>query len=253
MRPESPAAGFPVAVLAGGAGTRLRPVVSDRPKVLVPVHGRPFLFILLDQLIAAGAGRIILCTGHLGDQIRETVGDGYCGCPISYSHETQPLGTGGAVRQAMNRCEDTQWMVVNGDSYLAAPLAGFLSWYGEQERNGALLLARVADSARFGTVETGENGRIVAFREKQGLPVPAWINAGIYIVPRSRIEQLPENVFISLERDVFPRWVQEGLSAYCVDAPFIDIGTPESLALAADFFGSAAANRPRSCGSLNNG
>jgi NDP-sugar pyrophosphorylase family protein len=136
----------------------------------------------------------------------------------------------------MQHCEGNVWMVANGDSYLAAPLAGFVSWYAERERNGGLLLTRVDDSARFGTVEVDGAGRILGFREKQGLPVPAWINAGIYILPRRRIEQVGESIFVSLEHDVFPAWVEEGLTAYCVEAPFIDIGTPESLARAEDFF-----------------
>jgi D-glycero-alpha-D-manno-heptose 1-phosphate guanylyltransferase len=232
--------GVPVAVLAGGAGTRLRSVVSDRPKVLVPVNGRPFLLILLDQLIAGGAGRVVLCTGYLGDQIRDTVGDRYLGCPVIYSHEDQPLGTGGALRQAMRHAEGDVWMVANGDSYVAAPLAEFVSWYGPGERNGALLLTHVDDAARFGTVEVDDAGRVLGFREKQGLALPAWINAGVYLLPKSRIEELPEHVFLSLEGDVFPRWVDEGLAAYFVNAPFIDIGTPESLERAADFFGPAA-------------
>jgi D-glycero-alpha-D-manno-heptose 1-phosphate guanylyltransferase len=232
--------GFPVAVLAGGAGTRLRSVVSDRPKVLVPVNGRPFLLILLDQLIAGGADRVVLCTGYLGDQIRDTVGDRYLGCPVIYSHEDQPRGTGGALRQAMRHGEGDVWMVANGDSYVATPLGEFVSWYGPGERNGALLLTHVDDAARFGTVEVDDAGRVLGFREKQGLAVPAWINAGVYLLPKNRIEELPEHVLLSLERDVFPGWVDEGLTAYCVSAPFIDIGTPESLERAADFFGSAA-------------
>src|SRR5215467_14088614 len=105
---------FPVAILAGGAGTRLRPVVADRAKALLPFGGRPFLFILLDQLIAGGADQIVLCTGHLGDQIRATVGESYRDCPVIYSHETEALGTGGALRQALNCCEGDLWLVANG-------------------------------------------------------------------------------------------------------------------------------------------
>jgi D-glycero-alpha-D-manno-heptose 1-phosphate guanylyltransferase len=238
--PDALTGRFPVAVLAGGAGTRLRSVVSDRPKALVPINGRPFLVILLDQLIACGANRVVLCTGYLGDQIRETVGDWYRGCPVVYSHEDQPLGTGGAIRRALEQYDDSVWMVANGDSYLAAPLAEFVSWYGRDERNGALLLAHVDDAARFGTVEVDSAGRVLGFREKQDLAAPAWINAGIYLLPRNRIEELPEHVSLSLEEDVFPGWAEQGLEAYCIDAPFIDIGTPESLERAANFFGSAS-------------
>ena len=234
--PISP--GFTAAVLAGGAATRLRPVLSDRPKALAPVLGRPFLLFLLDQLVATGADRIVLCTGHLGDQIREAVGDRHGGCPVIYSHETSPLGTAGAVRAALHCCDANLWLIANGDSFIAAPLGEFVSWYRRSERNGAMLLTWADDASRFGTVELTETGLICRFQAR-GRAIPGWINAGIYLLPRSRIEMLPERVCLSLENETFPHWAEEGMSAYCVKAPFIDIGTPDSLRQAAHFFARA--------------
>jgi NDP-sugar pyrophosphorylase family protein len=230
--------GFTAAVLAGGAATRLRPVLSDRPKTLALIRGRPFLLFLLDQLVTSGADRIVLCTGHLGDHIREAIGDHYGRCPVIYSHETSPLGTAGALRAAMHCCDASLWLIANGDSYIAAALGEFLSWYRQSGPNGAMLLTWVPDASRFGTVELAETGLIRRFQAR-GRAVPGWINAGIYLLPRARIETLPEPVFLSLEHDIFPRWAEEGLAAYCVKAPFIDIGTPDSLREAAQFFAEA--------------
>jgi NDP-sugar pyrophosphorylase family protein len=132
--------------------------------------------------------------------------------------------------------------VTNGDSYVGTPLGGFVSWYRESRRDGALLLAWVENTNRFGTVELQENGQVAAFQEKRGLAVPGWINGGIYLLPRRRIEELPAGQSLSLEYLALPKWAREGLSAFCVKAPFIDIGTPESLDDAARFFGRGDAS-----------
>lgn len=232
---NSATGGFTAAVLAGGAATRLRPVLSDRPKALAPIRGRPFLLFLLDQLVESGAESIVLCTGHLGDQIRQTVGDRHGHCPVIYSHETEPLGTAGALRAALHCCDANLWLIANGDSFIATPLGNFVSWYRQSERNGAMLLTWFDDASRFGTVELAETGMIRSFKAR-GRAIPGWINAGIYLLPRQRLETLPERVCLSLENQTFPRWAEEGLAAYCVRAPFIDIGTPDSLNQAAQFF-----------------
>jgi phosphoheptose isomerase len=232
-------------VLAGGFGTRLRPALCDRPKVLAEVNGRPFLFILLDQLADAGVCRIVVCTGHLGDQVRAAVGDTHRGVPVVYSHETSPLGTGGAVRQAFVNFPDELFLVVNGDSYVAADLGEFRRVHQANGQPGSLLLTWVDDSARFGTVETAADGRILRFMEKRGIAEPGWINGGMYLLSRALLETLPPEAPLSIERDVFPDWVQRGLGGYCVRAPFIDIGTPESLASAAAFFAGLAGRRKR--------
>ena len=232
-------------VLAGGFGTRLRPVLSDRPKVLAEVNGRPFLFILLDQLADAGVRRMIVCTGHLGDQVRRAAGETYRGVPIVYSHEHVPLGTGGAVRQAFFTCPDDLFLVLNGDSYVEADLAAFRRRHQASGRPGSLLLAWVDDCARFGTVVTDGDGRLLRFTEKTGAAEPGWINAGIYLLSRALLESMPDAAPLSIERDVFPSWsLDPGIGSYGVKAPFIDIGTPESLRDAGSFF-AALRVRPR--------
>ena len=122
------------AILAGGLGTRLRSVIADRPKVLAEVHQRPFLEYLLDQLAAAKMREVVLCTGYLGDQIRDKIGERYRSrLHLKYSQEEQPLGTGGAVRQALGLCISDPILVMNGDSYVDVDLIGFLKWFCKED------------------------------------------------------------------------------------------------------------------------
>jgi phosphoheptose isomerase len=232
-------------VLAGGLGTRLRSVLSDRPKCLAEVGGRPFLRILLDQMAAAGVSRIVLCTGHLGDQVRAAIGNTHCGIPVVYRWEDRPLGTGGALRQALADSSEDLFLVANGDSYVAADLAVFQHLHQEGGLAGSLLLVHVADCARFGTVDIAADGRIRGFAEKRGVAEPGWINAGIYLLSRPLLESLPATTPLSLEREVFPLWLEGGLGSYAVRAPFLDIGTPESLAAAGPFFAALRGGRAR--------
>jgi len=223
-------------ILAGGFGTRLKSVLRNRPKVLAEVNGRPFVTILLGQLAAAGVEQIVLCTGHLGDQVQQALGSDYRGVPLRYSHEEKPLGTGGAIRQAFERYEADTFLVSNGDSYVGADLAAFRKWHEGAGRQGSLLLTWVEDCARFGTVETEADGRIRGFFEKRNLACAGWISAGVYLLSRELLAALPAETPLSIEREVFPEIVERGLGGYQVRAPFIDIGTPQSLASAEAFF-----------------
>jgi NDP-sugar pyrophosphorylase family protein len=209
--------------------------MANRPKVLAPIGGRPFLSYLFDQLENAGVSRVVLCTGHLAEQIEETFGPRYGRLALSYSREQQPLGTGGALRQALGMVVGDLLMVLNGDSYTACPLAAFLTWHRRHCFPGSLVLTWVEDASRFGTIEVGAGDAIASFHEKQGLPRPGWINAGIYLLSRKLIEALPVGKPVSLEREAFPDWMASGLGGYALRAPFLDIGTPDSLARAETF------------------
>jgi NDP-sugar pyrophosphorylase family protein len=226
---------LPALILAGGLGTRLRGVLPDLPKLLAPVNGRPFLRYLLHSLENAGVREVVLCTGHRAEQIRAE----FDRCPTSitlkFSHETQPLGTGGAVRQALKIIDADSFLVLNGDSYIDCDLQPFIAWHQQHGLPGSLLLTHVEDASRFGTVETDEGGVIQAFREKEGQHLPGWINAGVYLLARRLLEPLAEGQPYSIEKDLFPQWLQHGLGGYRVQAAFLDIGTPESLAQAPAF------------------
>jgi len=223
-------------VLCGGQGTRLRSVISDKPKVLAIVNGRPFLSYLLDQLINAGFKKVILCTGYKGKQVKATFGNTYNDLAIQYSQEPEPLGTGGALRFALPMIHTKSVLVFNGDSYAKSKLQEFLVWYFEKKPPAALLLARLPDTRQYGQVEFDANGCVVSFEEKGARLGSGWINAGVYLFNRSLIESIPAGKPISLEIDVFPSIIAKGLYGFRCEDAFIDIGTPESYAKADDFF-----------------
>jgi NDP-sugar pyrophosphorylase family protein len=230
-------AGIPAFILAGGLGTRLRPAVSDRPKALAEVAGRPFLAWLLDGLAAAGVRRAVLCTGYRGEMIRQAVGDRFQTLALDYSQETEPLGTGGAVRAALPLCDSPRLLVLNGDSLCRADLARFARQHAQRGAACSLVLARVEDTSRYGRVETAADGRLTQFVEKGDAAGPGWINAGVYLFQRPVIEGMPPARALSLERDLFPAWLGRGLYGHQQDGPFLDIGTPESYSAAVDFVG----------------
>jgi histidinol-phosphate phosphatase family protein len=227
------------AILAGGLGTRLRDVVSDRPKVLAEVAGRPFLAALLDQLVRAGVGRAVLCTGYRGEQVEATFGDRYGTLTLDYSHEAQPLGTAGALRNALAQLQSDPVLVLNGDSYCDFEPRLLLASHKGHHAEGTLWLTEVHDTARYGRVAVGHDGAVQRFVEKGAIEGgPGWINAGIYLLSQRLLHEIPAGGPCSLERQVFPRWIGRGLHGYRGAGRFIDIGTPESYAEAASFFGS---------------
>ncbi len=229
----------PVLILAGGLGTRLRPALSDRPKGLAPVAGRPFLRIQIELLRGAGARQFVLCVGHRGEQIRETFGDGSeLGVRIEYSVEGERLmGTAGALKLA-ERFFRPRALVLNGDTYLAADYDCLVRGHcAEHARCGALAtvaLARAEDAARFGTVLLDSTGRYLAgFREKESVGSGGcWLNAGAYVVERTLLDNIPAGTPTSLERETFPDVLRAGgrIAAACCAEPFYDIGTPEDWA-----------------------
>ena len=226
-------------VLAGGLGTRLRAAVSDRPKVMAEIHGRPFLSFLLDQLFAAGVRRVVLCTGYRGEQVSSFFGESYGSLRLTYSREASPLGTGGALRLALTHLDSDPVLVLNGDSFCEADLAAFAGWHRARGAGASLLLAEVPNTERFGRVKTDPEGLVVEFEEKGGWAGAGLINAGVYLLGRRVIEEIPEGAAVSIEREVFPAHVGRDLYGYPGGGRFLDIGTPESFAAAEKFFSAS--------------
>lgn len=218
------------AVLAGGLGTRLRPAVADRPKVLATVAGRPFLSHLLNQLAAGGIEDVVLLVGYGADQVRSTFGDRYNGLRLRYSTEPAPLGTGGAVVNARPHLDRDRVLLLNGDSYCDFDMHQLAT----TDADLAMVLAAVADTARYGRVAVAD-GRVTGFSEK-GVAGPGPINAGVYLFRRTLLDGLPPGPQ-SWERDILPAWVGRGLVRGVAGGRFIDIGTPGSYAEADAFFG----------------
>jgi len=218
--------GLTAVVLAGGFGTRLRAEVPDLPKPLAEVAGRPFLTYLFDQLISWGVRRAVLSTGYKGESISDRFGSAYAELSLDYSHETEPLGTGGALRLAASLDLGDCVLVMNGDSICQLDFRQFAEWTLARDGAGGVLLTEVDDGARYGQVETDEGGRIIRFREKSAVPGRVLINAGVYLLRHEAIMSIPERRRVSLEKDMFPRWIDEGLIGFPGGGKFIDIGVP---------------------------
>lgn len=225
----------PAVVLCGGLGTRLRPVVADRPKVLAEVAGRPFLGWLLDHLCAQGARAVVLAAGHLADQIEAFVAaNAPAGLDVRVVVEPQPLGTGGALRFAADAGRLAgPFLALNGDTFFSGALAQLAEARRQHDAPAALALVRVPDVARYGAVRFDEGTGAVAAFEEKGAAGPGWINAGAYAVAPTALVGLAPGVKASFERDVLPALVGRGLVAVPFpDAAFLDIGTPEDYARA---------------------
>ncbi len=220
-------------LLVGGIGTRLQSVLPATPKPLAPVGGAPFLQLLVRQLRSQGIRRVVMCTGHLADQIEEEFGDGHkWDVAIAYSKEPHPLGTAGAVKFA--ECHLTQasdFLVMNGDSFLELDFRELIRFHREHDGLISMAVRRVPDTARFGTVQLDSHNRVVGFREKMGTPVPGIINGGVYLFRRAILQHVPDGP-ASLEKDLFPRLLEHGVYALEQQGMFIDIGTPEDYARA---------------------
>ena len=216
-------------VLAGGEGTRLRPLTLTTPKPVMPFAGRPFLTFMLDWLARHGIDDVILSCGFMSDAVERVLGDLYGGIRLRYVHEEEPLGTAGPLRLALDAgvLQDERLYVLNGDVLTDMDLTAERE---QHERTGAratLCLIAVDDTQSYGVVPTDEGGQVEAFLEKSPGPAPTnRINAGAYLIERDVIESIPGGGAVSIEREVFPGLVGEGLYGYAAAGYWVDIGTP---------------------------
>lgn len=230
--PASPA-DIPALLLVGGRGTRLRSVVASAPKPLASVGNQPFLELLVRQLRRQGIRRLVMCSGYLADQIESKFGNGSAwDLTIKYSRELQPLGTAGAVRLAQGFLEGApDFLVMNGDSFLEMDFGRLIQFHREQNAIATMAVISAQDAGRYGAVRVESGGRVVGFTEKTGTSSPGLINAGVYVFGRAILEHIPEGQ-VSLEREVFPLVLDQGVYALEHHGMFIDIGTPEDYARA---------------------
>jgi mannose-1-phosphate guanylyltransferase len=217
-------------VLVGGEGTRLRPLTADVPKPALTLVDRPFLAYMVEWLAGHGVGEVVLACGFLPDVLREALGDEHAGARLTYVVEPEPRGTAGAIRFAAealgDRLED-RFLALNGDVLTDLDLSALLRAHEERRARATLALYAVGDSAAFGLVRTGAEGAVEEFAEKAGEPVPGEVNAGAYVFERSVLDLIPAGREVSIEREVFPPLVGDGLYALRLDGYWMDIGTPE--------------------------
>ncbi len=220
-------------ILVGGKGTRLQPVVKDRPKPMAEVLGRPFLEWLLMGLRAQGTSRVVLATGYKAEVIQHHfTGPLPLGLDLVFSQESEPLGTGGALRNAMGQLSTDRVLVLNGDSICPFDLPAMMEAHLRAGALATLWLVPMEDCGRYGSVEIDGEDRVNAFSEKSSLPRSGLINAGIYLLEKRLLQAIPAGQATSLEREIFPSLIGRGLHAVVGRGPFLDIGTPESYATA---------------------
>jgi NDP-sugar pyrophosphorylase family protein len=219
-------------VLAGGLGTRLAHVTSDIPKPMAPIGSRPFLEYLLDYLVEQGSKGAVLAVSYKWEVIQEHFGAVYRGMPLSYSVEDEPLGTGGAIRQALESLTDDEVVVLNGDTLFRVDLESLENTHRSSGTRLTIALKQVADCGRFGRVEASTDGTITTFLEK-ATGGQGWINGGVYMLNRGLFADFPMPARFSFEQDlVEPNIDRIQPRAYQSDAYFIDMGVPEDYARA---------------------
>jgi D-glycero-alpha-D-manno-heptose 1-phosphate guanylyltransferase len=217
-------------VLAGGLGTRLRHVVPDVPKPMALVSGRPFLAIVLGTLARKGFDRVVLALGYKAECVADHFGAGFAGMELAYEIERSPLGTGGALRQALRQCRADHVLVLNGDTYLDLEVDALEAQW--QLHRLPIVVARdVPDAARYGRLDVSGD-RVVGFAEK-GSSGRGLINAGAYVFPTDIASAFPGDEAFSLESDFLAHAVVRSSVQFFVSrGHFIDIGVPEDYARA---------------------
>ena len=217
-------------VMAGGEGTRLRPLTSNRPKPLVPILGKPIAQHIVEHLKRAGIDEIVTTLYYLGDEIRNYFGDGAdLGVRMHYSVEETPLGTAGSVKQAEELLKDGTFLIVSGDALTSIDIAKALEFHRANGAEATLVLQQVANPLEFGVVMTEPDGRIQRFLEK-----PSWgevfsdtVNTGMYILEPSVFDLMEPGKNIDWSQDVFPKMLEQGrpLFGYVMEEYWCDVGS----------------------------
>jgi mannose-1-phosphate guanylyltransferase len=216
-------------VLVGGEGTRLRPLTETVPKPALTLVDRPFLAYMIEWLAGHGVSEVVLACGFLPDVLKEALAgeEERAGVRIAYVVEPERRGTAGAIRFAADelgeRLED-RFLALNGDVLTDLDLTALLDFHAQR---ATIALHPVEDSSAFGLVHADGDGAVLEFLEKTGEAAPGEVNAGMYVLERSVLDLIPPGEEVSIERDVFPRLVGDGLHGLRLDGYWMDIGTPE--------------------------
>lgn len=215
-------------LLAGGLGTRLRSVVSDRPKPMALIGGKPFMEYVVHELTRYGITEIIFAVGYKGSMVEEYFKDGTdFGISVSYAYEETLLGTAGAIKNAGKYITGEQFFVLNADTFYQLDYSSLVKLAGERCLDMALVLREVTDVSRYGQAVLSD-GWLTGFNEKTEVCQKGTINGGVYLMRRELLEEIPQGK-VSLENDMIPRWLKEkkALGGIVNDGYFIDIGIPE--------------------------
>ena len=218
-------------ILAGGLGTRLRPAVADVPKPMAPIGGIPFLDYLMAHWRDQGITRFVLSVGYMADSIRSHFGSRYHGCAIDYATESSPLGTGGAIRNAIVNCpwSGEHLVIINGDTWFPVPLRILVADAHGKGKPVTVAVKRIADNDRYGGILLDENGLVREFTAVSHETADPLINGGTYLINRTYTADLMRDKFgpFSFEREILEHLGAAGLLAASIqDVQFLDIGVP---------------------------
>lgn len=222
-------------VLVGGQGTRLQPLTLRTPKPMLPFAGAPFLSHLVTRLREAGVEHLVLATSYRPEVFHEYFGSGRdFGMRIDFVTETEPLGTGGGIRNVARRLEsgpDDPVLVLNGDVLSGHDIRAQLEMHRRRDAAVTLHLVEVDDARAFGCVPTDSHARVTGFIEKSDSPVTNRINAGCYVFTRKVIDMIPEGRVVSVERETFPELLEAGemMLGYVDTSYWLDVGTPTAF------------------------
>jgi mannose-1-phosphate guanylyltransferase len=220
-------------LLVGGLGTRLLPLTRSVPKPMLPVAGLPVTEHQLAMARRAGITSIVLATSYLSEVFVPYFGDGSkWGMQLQYAIETEPLGTGGAIRNAAQLLNPNESIVIfNGDVLSSHDLEAQIKFHESKDADVTLHLTHVEDARAFGCVPIDAQGRVTAFLEKMETPITDTINAGCYVFNPRVIARIPEGKVVSIEREIFPALIEENRQIYGFvdDSYWLDIGTPIAL------------------------
>lgn len=228
----SSARGVDAVVLVGGQGTRLRPLTLSTPKPMLPTAGVPYLTHLLSRIRAIGIRHIVFGTSYMAEVFSEHFGDGAAlDMELEYLVESEPLDTGGGIRNVLGALREPDVMVFNCDILSGVDLAAVLDTHRSHNADATIHLVKVPDPQRFGCVPTDPDGRITAFLEKVENPPTDQINAGCYVFRRDVIESIPAGRPVSVEYQTFPGLLAAGarLQGHVEASYWLDVGTPESF------------------------
>jgi D-glycero-alpha-D-manno-heptose 1-phosphate guanylyltransferase len=225
-------------ILAGGFGTRLKPVVNDVPKPMAPINEEPFLNYVFAYLKHYQIEHVVLSTGYLAEKIEDYYKDRYRDIRISYTKEETPLGTGGGIRLAMTKCTTKDVLVLNGDSFFDVDIAIHYKNHMTKQADCTLALRKVDNAARYGTISLGNQHAINAFKEKDNIEQIGLINGGVYILNgQLYLNKTEVNTPFSIEKDFYEKRINElHMFGFEYDGYFIDIGIPEDYKKAQDDF-----------------
>jgi D-glycero-alpha-D-manno-heptose 1-phosphate guanylyltransferase len=225
-------------ILAGGFGTRLQSLVNDLPKPMAPVNGEPFLNYQLNYLYHFGIKNVVFSLGYLAEKIMEYYQSEYKGMQLDYVTELSPLGTGGGIRLAMEKINEKNVVVLNGDSFFDVDLNTYFHFHESSASQISLALRKVADCSRYGTIEVNAEHRITKFKEKSGHTQEALINGGVYILNKELyLKNTSPLENFSIEKDFFENKLQTlTIKGFEFKGYFLDIGIPEDYTKAQNDF-----------------